>query len=216
MPACSSSNNGFGGENSTPGFVDSDAGDAALSSPTGDCAGNHCSRDLKQVLVGCEGQEQVVKECGDDEACGDGACLPACEAAKVSKGSLGCDFYTIPPEDYEWNMGQCFAAMIANTWNRPVTISAELGSEALDISQSTYTATKRRPEDHVCEARWPAPPGEVGLVFLSQSFLIPPSPAKFVKCPIGVTPAVTVDPMKHGTTITQAFRLKTDAPVSAY
>ncbi|WP_146645311.1 IgGFc-binding protein [Labilithrix luteola] len=216
VPACSSSSNGFGVDTSTPGFVDPDGGDVDVSSPVGNCPGNHCSRDLKQVLTGCEGQEQVIKQCGDNEACGDAACLPACEAAKLSKGSLGCDFWTIPPEDYEWNMGQCFAAMIANTWSLPINVTAELGTETIDLSQSIYTATKAGPKVTYTKLEGPLPPGEVGLVFLSQSTVMPPSPTKFVKCPFGVTPAVNVDPMKHGTTITQAFHLKTDAPVSAY
>lgn len=216
MPACSSSNdNGFDGDSGTSGFVDPDAGDVDVSSPVGECPGNHCSRDLKQVLMGCEGQEQVIKQCAENEACGNGVCLPACEATKLSQGSLGCDFWTIPPEDYAWNMGQCFAAMIANTWNLPINISAELGTEAIDISQSVYTASKVGPKVTYTKLEGPLPPGEVGLVFLSQSTIIPPN-VNFAKCPSGVTPALHIDPMQHGTTITQAFHLKTDAPVSAY
>ena len=60
--------------------------------------GVHCSRDLKQVLSGCEGQEEVVEQCNADQGCGNsGKCVDACTASVLTKGSAGCDFWTVPP-----------------------------------------------------------------------------------------------------------------------
>src|SRR5687768_1771988 len=58
--------------------------------------GIHCSRDLKQVLDGCEGAETVVATCNADQGCGEGKCVDACTAAVLTKGSAGCDFWTLP------------------------------------------------------------------------------------------------------------------------
>ncbi len=38
----------------------------------------------------------------------------------------------------------------------------------------------------------------------------------FTPCPSGVKPILTVDPIKHGTARTTSFRVRSDAPVSAY
>jgi IgGFc binding protein len=197
-------------EGNAPGvFVDASATDA------GSCNALFCSRDLKTVVRGCEGNETVVETCGDALGCGDGRCVPACASAEMSKGSLGCEFSTIAPDDRKYNVGDCFVAMIANTWDRPVTITAELGTEPLDISQSVYTAYKDGASTIHTRVDGPLAPGQVGLVFLSEATDWIAS-AGGTKCPKDVVPAYRKDPMLHGTTLTRAFRLKTDAPVNAY
>ncbi len=177
------------------------------------CDGLRCSRDLKQVLHGCD--DRVVEECGADKGCGGGKCVDACLSAELSKGSTGCSFWALPPDDRRYAVGSCFAAMIANTWDRPVAITAELGHETLDISSSVYVAKKIGEETVYQRLDGPLPVGEVALVFLSQA---EPSPSatSFTKCPDGIVPAFKGDPIAHRTTRTRAFRLTTDAPVSAY
>src|SRR6476661_1129509 len=64
-------------------FVPSDAGEAGADVPV---CGIHCSRDLKQVLDGCEGAEAVVATCSADQGCGAGKCVDACTAAMLSQG----------------------------------------------------------------------------------------------------------------------------------
>jgi hypothetical protein len=60
--------------------------------------GVHRSRDLKQVLRGCEGKEEVVEQCNADQGCGNsGKCVDGCTASALTKGSAGCDSWTIPP-----------------------------------------------------------------------------------------------------------------------
>jgi IgGFc binding protein len=186
--------------------------DAAMPDAPG--CGYRCSPDLKKVLEVCDGRETVVAECGPDQGCGGDKCIDACASAELSKGSTGCWFWTVPPDDTFYSRGACFAAMVTNTWDRPVTLRADYGSEPLDISQSVYTATLSGDSPVYTRLTGPLPPGEVGIVFLSQAeILSEPDPTP---CPRGVTPALRADPIRHGTSITRAFSIKTDAPVSAY
>ena len=128
--------------------------------------GIHCSRDLKQVLDGCGG-DSVIEQCNADQGCGNtGKCVDACTAAAQTKGSAGCDFWTVPPVAGSYR-GSCFAAMIANTWDRPVTVRAALGNDPLDISASVYTVTRTDRNPVYTQLKGPIPPGEVGVIFLS-------------------------------------------------
>jgi hypothetical protein len=206
--ACSSNRENL--HTDVPDLVGPDGGDVE----TGAACGFRCSRDLKKVLKGCDDSpDNVVAECPPDQGCGVDSCVSACDAAALSKGSAGCGFWTLPPDDGTNGEGSCFAAMVANTWDRSVTISAEWGKEALDISNSVYTATTDSGQPIYTKLDGPLPAGQVALVFLAQS---KPSGLHHIACPAGVTPAVTVDPIAHGTTRTKAFHLTTDAPVAAY
>jgi len=178
------------------------------------CSARRCSPDLKKVLAACDGGEQVVETCAADKGCGDGRCVDPCESARLSKGSTGCAFWTLPPDDANEGRGSCFAAMIANTWDRPVNLSAGFGDAPLDISKSTYTAQKTGEETVYTPLVGALPPGQVALVFLAQAETA--SDPVFRPCPPGVTAAVHEDPLSHGTTKTKAFELRADAPVAAY
>ncbi|AKU94959.1 hypothetical protein AKJ09_01623 [Labilithrix luteola] len=202
-------------------FVDNSPGD--LVSVDADlpeapsCAGLRCSRDLKKVVDGCT--ENVVAECGPDKGCANGSCVDACTAAEVAKGSVGCSFWTLPPDAPMPYAGSCFAAMIANTWDRPVTITADYGTTPLDLGASVFTAEMVGTDAIYTKLEGPLPPGQVGLVFLSE---IRPQlpPVGFSQlhntCPPGILGAHQGDPITHGTAVTKAFSIKTDAPVSAY
>ena len=39
--------------------------------------------------------------------------LAACDSAKVNKGSIGCDYYSVDPDIISAAAGSCFAAYIA-------------------------------------------------------------------------------------------------------
>lgn len=192
-----------------PTFSDDDP---ELEAPA---CGYRCSRDLKKVVKECDGEETTTQTCSADEGCGLDKCVSACESAALAKGSVGCRFWTLPPDDAEYGAGTCFAAMIANTWDRPVSIRAEWGAEALDISRSVYTASRSSGDPEYTRLEGPLPPGQVAIVFLAQKKDLPPN-RQAIRCPEGTTPAVDVDPIKHGTARTKAFRIETDAPVSAY
>jgi hypothetical protein len=195
----------------TPAF-DPDAGDAQ---PPETCGLLRCSRDLKSVLRVCDGKEEVIAQCADGLGCGDGRCVDPCTSAELSKGSIGCSFWTIPPEESYRGSGSCFTATVTNTWDTAVALSAELGSAPLDISKSTYTAQKVGGDVVYTRLEGPLPPGGLALIFLSEG-APRGAPEDFISCPPGVVPALLEDPLRHGTTIERAFHLKTDAPVSAY
>ncbi|MCW5834360.1 MAG: IgGFc-binding protein [Labilithrix sp.] len=189
--------------------------DPDAAPPDAPVCGFRCSPDLKKVLRGCDGTEEVVATCGPDRGCGVDRCVDACESAALSKGSTGCAFWTLPPDDTARGSGGCFAALVANTWDRAVTLRAELGTEAVDISRSVYTASRDAAGDAVyTPVSGPLPAGEVGVVFLSQA--VAPSDPDAPRCPAGVVPAVSYDPLRHGTGKTVAFHLVADAPIAAY
>ncbi|WP_146648552.1 IgGFc-binding protein [Labilithrix luteola] len=206
----------FAACNSRDGFEEDKApglgGDAGTLNQ---CTSFRCSPDLKSVLATCDGGEEVVQTCPAEQGCGDGKCVDACESAKLSKGSIGCSFWTLPPDSVMEGRGACYAAMVANTWDRPVNLSAEYGNAALDISKSIYTAEKSGQNTTYTLLSGPLPPGQVALVFLSQAESS--TELRFAKCPDGVVPAIKADPIRHGTTSrSSAFHLVADAPVAAY
>jgi hypothetical protein len=188
--------------------------DASTPSPDGATCGYRCSRDLKKVIKTCGDTEEDFAVCPPDQGCSVDKCVDACESAAASKGSSGCSFWTLPPDDPTYGAGACFAAMIANTWDRPATLTAEWGADTLDVSKSIYTVTMNGDNPTYHPLTGPLPPGQVAIVFLAQATVsIDP---QAVECPEGVVPAVHVDPISHGTTKTKAFHLKSDTPVSAY
>ncbi|MDB4945693.1 MAG: hypothetical protein JWP97_5227 [Labilithrix sp.] len=196
-----------------------DEGGPRLGEPDGGVDGGRCgyrcSPDLKKVIKGCIGQAAEQETlCGPDQGCGVDACVPACDSAAGAKGSVGCSFWTLPPDDAHYGPGACFAAMIANTWDRGVTLRAEYGKEALDLSRSVYTVTRAGNDPVYTPLTGALPPGEVAVVFLAQAEVLLDAEAN--RCPPGVTAALHVDPIRHGTVKTTAFHLTTDAPVAAY
>ncbi len=201
--ACSSREGGFDGP---PGdFGRQDPAEAGSDA----CEGLRCSRDLKKVLSSCD--DRVIEECGPGQGCGEGACVDGCTAAALSKGSAGCSFWTLPPDSAtEGQQGSCYAALLANTWEQPVTISAAHGADALDITRSTFLLEGAGTGVTYTRLEGALAPGQVAIVFLAGT------PNAKYPCPAAVEPAVKEDPILHGTARTKAFRLMTSAPVSAY
>jgi hypothetical protein len=189
-----------------PGFPDATTPDAG-------CV--RCSPDLKQVLNGCEGSDDVVVEqCNPDQGCGNsGKCVDACLAAAQTLGSLGCDFWTVmPPTSLGEGQGNCLAALVANTWDRPVTISADFGSDPIDnIHDVTYTVSRNDLGPVYTPLKGPLPVGEVAVIFLSDE-----GEAGTNKIPCPKQPARNSAADLQGTGLSKAYHIKTDAPVSAY
>lgn len=169
-----------------------------------------CSPDFGQVL--CDGN--VVETCQPGEACANGGCVPACEAAQINKSTVGCDYYTVNP-DVTFSAGACFAAFIANTSATPVQITVERDGAVLDAS--TFARIPSGNGQALTYTPLPngeLPPGEIAILFLAQfggEKIYTPA------CPAGVNPAVSaVDAALHGTGIGSSFRIRTSAPVVAY
>ncbi|MDF2693595.1 MAG: hypothetical protein K0S65_1978, partial [Labilithrix sp.] len=208
LASCSSDERRFDEPPGTLGVPDS--GPEAPSS----CEGRRCSRDLHAVVDGCTGD--VVQACGEGEGCAKDTCVPACQAAATAEGSLGCSFWTTPPDHERDFQASCFAAFVANTWTTPATVTARFGAEPLDISRNVYRAIQTPTSLRYERIDGPIPPGEVGIVFLSQAE-VGGVQSRSIRCPLGVEAAhfgVVVEP--HQTSITKAFQLETNVPVSVY
>src|ERR1700733_10392949 len=77
------------------GAGDDDDDDGGNGSGSG--VGVSCSSDLYNVL---DGNGNVVETCPSDLVCPAGMCVPACQAAASSQGTVGCDFVVATPSFY--------------------------------------------------------------------------------------------------------------------
>jgi hypothetical protein len=209
--------NGDGGTTSPTTTTSSDGGAGAGFAVGGSGgAGNGtsigCSPDLKQVV---DEQGNVLETCGPDEGCAGGMCVPACEAAAASKGSIGCDYLISTPYFYVGIAPPCFAAFVTNNWDKDVTISVSRGGQSYDATQFSRIA-----QANPNAAAWPPlpatglPPGEVAVVFLSQD------PASFnatpLTCPVAPALSATGGSAVAGTNVGAAWSIQTNAPVTVY
>ncbi|MBL9027395.1 MAG: IgGFc-binding protein [Myxococcales bacterium] len=176
----------------------------------GTCENLTCSADLHDVV--CDGQ--VVKTCADDQGCAAGACIPACDAAKANKSSVGCDYYTVNP-DVTFSQGACFAAFVANTWTTPASLVVERDGQMLDAS--SFARIPNGSGASITYDPLPGgqiPPGQVAVLFLAQ---FNPGGLYTPACPAGITTAVSAqDAALHGTGIASSFRITSSVPVVAY
>jgi len=186
-------------------------------------SGSTCSSDLHSVL---DEQGNVIGTCPDDQGCANGQCVPACDAAAASQGSVGCDFRVATPSFYPGFSGfpiapPCFAVFLANNWPLGATLTIEHDGQTYDAT--TYA---RVPDGTPNAAAWPAVTGNavasdsLAVVFLSTD---PTSSngGNSLACP--VTPAVS---QANGTAVFtgsgdatgrgKAWRIRTSMPVSAY
>ena len=157
-----------------------------------------CSGDLHSIL---DCNNNVISTCPPTQGCAGGVCVPACDAAKANKSSVGCDYYAVPATDFVSQT--CFAAFVSNTWGNPVQVTVGRGSQTYNnvgfIPQGsgigiTYTPLVNNT----------IPTGSVAIFFLSVDS---------GTCP--KTPAVTGNASTPGTAITDGWHITTDAPVVA-
>jgi len=215
--ACGSHGSGFEPDGGgVDGSLDgSGTGDSGLSfgdsgsSEGGNCTNTHCSADLHDIL--CD-DNSVVQTCPDDQGCAGGTCVPACQSASANKTTIGCDYFTLYPDMYSGDIGDCLAVYIANTWGSPVTVSVDYDNQPLtNIAQAA-----RLPQgsgQSITYATLPngqIPQDEVAIIFLAAT------PTAPVQCPTGITPLMTTDPALHGTGIGKSFHISTSAPVVGY
>ncbi|WP_129346964.1 IgGFc-binding protein [Sorangium cellulosum] len=167
-----------------------------------------CSNDLKKV-ISCNGVP--IQTCGPDEGCVNAECVPGpCEAAKRSKSSYGCDFWALKTAQRPQAQGACFAAFIANTWEKEVKIAVERNGESLPVDTFAFI-----PKGQGANVTYmPYNPnvglgiGEVAVLFLSRRS------GGLLACP--KTPAVQTETGVAGTGRGSAFHITTDYPVVAY
>jgi hypothetical protein len=182
-----------------------------LDGGTGPTGPTSCSADLQTVT---DPDGNPIQRCPADQGCHAGACIPACEAAAKSKGTVGCSFVA-PTPSFQPRIGPpCFAVFLANAWSRPIKISVRRGAQAFDVTKFGRVASDN--PDPKSWAPVPAeglPVGQVAVLFMSSD----PSSTNAgssLACP--VPPAIGSSTAVPGTGKGQAFVVETDAPVSAY
>jgi hypothetical protein len=172
----------------------------------------HCSVDLHDVL---DCNNNLIQTCPPDQGCGPGGtCIAPCESAEENKSTIGCDFYSvIPGPEYEVR-GSCFAAMLANTWTTPVTITAAWGGTTGDgATIARVPVGQGNALSYQPLTNGQLQPGEIAIVFLAQY-----SSGDFlqVPCPSGTQSLVNSATEVDGTGMGTAFHITTDRPVVAY
>jgi hypothetical protein len=182
----------------------------------GGAAGIGCSPDLQKVV---DENGNVITDCPPDQGCFGGVCIPACEAAAQSKGSIGCDFWAPDPPFFMNNNGNsghdgpCYAVFLANAWGRPAQITVSRGAQSFDlatfgripIGQGPSTTYDPIPPTGL-------PPGQVAVLFLSHK----PGVSNFTSLECPVPPAILADAAIQSSGKGTAFHVLVDTPVSAY
>jgi IgGFc binding protein len=214
------SNAGSGGKSdaSAGGSGGSAATDSGLDGvgidvPNGDGQSLGCSADLRSVI---DASGQVVQTCPPDQGCASGKCVNACDAARQSHGSLGCDFEVPTPMAYQTTLPPCFAVAVANTWPKTAKITVTRAGTNFDV-----TKFARVPVDGQTPDQWPALPASgipvdgVAVLFLSADpSSVFPENGVAMNCPVET--AVPASTMVDGTDLGDAFQIGSDAPVSAF
>lgn len=213
---------GEGGEDPSSGpsassGQSSGIGGAFTGSGGGTATGVGCSADLQSVV---DGEGGLIGACPSDQGCFEGACIPACEAAAKSKGSIGCQYLAPDPPFYENGGGtvydgSCYAVFIANTWSRSAKITVSREGQSFDVTQfgripkglGASTTYDPLPPDGL-------PPNEVAVLFLSHKPGAKHQLGSSLECP--VQPAVLADAAVPGTGKGRAFQVNVDTPITAY
>jgi hypothetical protein len=207
----SGAGSGSGAAGTGGGLVLNDAGTGAGSGNVG------CSADLQNVT---DGMGDVVQMCPPDQGCAGGACVPACQAAATSKGSIGCDFLAPDPPFYDNGMqssyeGSCYAVFVANTWGRAAQITVAHGTQTFPLAQFGYIPSGIIP--NITYTPIPStgvPPNQVAVLFLSNN----PNAATVFNTPLTCPkPAAYMqDGAVQGPGAGTAFHVVSDTPITAY
>lgn len=185
-----------------------DPGDPDGSAPS---SRKGCSADLQSVV---DESGNVVTTCPSDQGCSAGQCVPACTAAADSHGSVGCEYVVATPDFMTQLKPPCFAVFVANNWTKPARLTVTRGGATLDV-----TTFGRIPEAGKAESAWstiPAsgiPAGQVAVLFMSSDPKAANGPVS-MKCPVPT--AVNAGTAVAGSGRGAAFKIVSDAPVSAY
>ena len=186
-------------------------GDGGLGGNEGGTNGLACSGDLQSVINKSTGA--VVTTCPSDQGCAGGKCVAACDAAKASHGTIGCDFMVATPSFLPQIAPPCFAIFVANGWSKATVLTVSRGGTSYDVTMFGRIATAG-----AAESTWPTvpatglPPGKIAVLFMSSD----PNSENGgpLKCP--VTDAVNAATAITGTGTGQAWHVTADVPVTSY
>jgi hypothetical protein len=125
-----------------------------------------CTGDLRTIV---DENGNVIMQCPDDQGCAGGQCIPACDAAAASKGSIGCDYQVATPSFYQGIKPPCFAVFLANNWPKDVQVKVSRAGMNYNVSSFGRIAVAGTPA--TSWAPVPAggiPPGKVAVLFMSH------------------------------------------------
>src|SRR5262249_47531224 len=122
-------------------------------------------------------------------------------------------FWSVVPAPELTTWGSCFAALVANTWTTPLTLSAEYDGMPLDAASIAFAPIG----SGASLSYQPLPggmldPGKIAIIFLSYA----PGAFNTVPCPVGTTAGIATDPSITETGKGHAFHITTDRPIVAY
>jgi hypothetical protein len=170
-----------------------------------------CAADLKTIVT-C-GDMMPIGQCSGTDGCAGGQCIPACDAAAQSKSTIGCDYYTIPPD--AWTNGSCFAAFVTNTWGTPMKVTLHYQGKTIDATKYAYVP--KGMGNALTYQLVPAtgiPANTMAIVFLNDSMQ---NVTYYVGCPQGVSAAISGSQIiTAGTRIADAIQLTTSVPAVVY
>jgi hypothetical protein len=169
-----------------------------------------CSADLQSTI---DSTGKVVA-CPPDQGCANGKCVPACDAAAESKGSLGCKYTVATPGFYTGYTSPCFAVFVANAWGEPAKVDVERDGKTYDVTEFGRIAEPGQPEtswDPVPASGIPA--GKVAVLFLQAGSVGSGSGGRD-SCP--VTPAFTGATGLVTSGRGKAWSITSNVPVTAY
>ena len=171
LAACGGSTpSGFGntdGGDNDGGIVD-DANPFDLDVNVGDGGGKKfgCSGDLRSVI---DENGVVTVTCPPDQGCAAGVCVPACQAAAASKGSIGCDYVVPTPSFYAYIKPPCFAVFVANNWPKDVKLTVTRDGTTYDVTKFGRIAASGSPVTSWATVPGTGvPAGKVAVLFLSD------------------------------------------------
>ena len=174
--------------------------------PDGSTAGPGCSPDLQSVT---DKDGNVLVKCPPDQGCAAGKCVPACTAAALDHGSVGCDFMVATPSFYAGYTAPCFSVFVTNDWTKDSVITVARDGMTYDVTTfGRIAAQGTAPSTWAPVPATGVPPGKVAVLFLSAD------PGSGFQCP--VTPALAQGTAVVGTGLGKAWHISTSIPVTNY
>lgn len=172
-----------------------------------------CSADLRNVL-GANGA--VLYTCNTDEGCSNGRCVPACQAASDSHGTIACEFAAPTPPAWNTMLPPCHGVFLTNTWPTPARVTVRRGAMTFDVTQfGRIVDNAAAPRDWMPVPAAGIPMGAVAVLFLSSDpNAIQPQLMTPENCPI--RPAVNMGTEIPASGTADAFVIQTSVPVGAY
>ena len=185
--------------------------------PPGECP-SACSLDGR-AIVDCKGE--VLTACAVDSSCFQASCIDACVAAKAAQSSIGCEYFAAKPQArnayfYGYD-ASCYAVLVANTWDSPVTLTVEYDGQPINSSYFRIPRGSGKDLRYELLPEGKLPKDELAVLFLAHQ---PPEPNgindTYAPCPSTVGAAIIGQTEVRGSGYGKTFHVRSSAPIIAY